>query len=217
MQHLETIARLRVAARLLLDVPNEQGADVGPSLVVSFDDFPREVRTYCEQYLLYFIQFLQDLGIEAIPELRHEAGQVLFTVTPTNQQEALEKIWAALKVYLYLPSNPVSSSVSNEIAVKRLEYAVTGLQRELRLAEAELQAKNATIEAQQLTINVQKGLLSGEIVINSQREVTQKTTGEDREEIFNGVAALTILKKSGVEINLAKIFRWLKEKFTEGD
>lgn len=216
-RHLDSIARLRVAARLLLGVHNEKKAGVGPSLVVSFDDFPREVRTYCEQYLLYFIQFLQDLGIEATPELRHEAGQVLFTVTPTNQQEALEKIWAALKVYLYLPSNPVSSSVSNEIAVKRLEYAVTGLQRELRLAEAELQAKNATIEAQQLTINVQKGLLSGEIVINSQRGATQKTTGEDREEIFNGVAALTVLKKSGVEINLAKIFRWLKEKFIERD
>ena len=49
------------------------------SIAISFD-FPEEVKVPCEQYLLYFVQFLRDLGIEAASELKDEAGQVLFTV-----------------------------------------------------------------------------------------------------------------------------------------
>ena len=122
------------------------------SVMASFKDFPKEVRTYCEQYLLYFIQFLQDLGIDATSEIKHASGRVLFTVTPHNENEALDKIRTALNIYLRLPSNPVSNDPSNEIAVQRLESSVLRLQSDLRLASAELQAKNATLEAQQIII-----------------------------------------------------------------
>jgi hypothetical protein len=185
------------------------------SVVASFKDFPKEVRTYCEQYLMYFIQFLQDLGVDATSELKHEAGQVLFTVTPSNEHEALDKIRTALNVYLHLPSSPLGNEVSTDIAVNRLESAVLRLQSDLRLAAAELQAKNATIEAQQLTINVQKSLLNGEIRTGAFKDVTPKQKDEDREEFFDGAAALTVLKKEGYELNLPKIYRRLKELFTE--
>jgi hypothetical protein len=184
------------------------------AVVASFKDFPKEVRTYCEQYLMYFIQFLLDLGVDATSELRHEAGRVLFTVTPSNEHEALDKIRAALDIYLHLPTSPIGSSPGSEIAVNRLEAAVLRLQSDLRLAAAELQAKNATVEAQQITIDVQRGLLSGEISIGQMKDVTPK---EDREEFLDGAFALTVLRKEGFEFNLAKIFRMLKEKFVEKD
>jgi hypothetical protein len=182
------------------------------AVVASFKDFPQEVRTYCEQYLLYFIQFLQDLGVDATSELKHEAGRVLFTITPSNEQEALDKIRAALDLYLRFPASPISSSPGSELAVNRLEAAVLRLQGDLRLAAAELQAKNATIAAQQITIDVQQGLLNGDISIGPVKDVTPK---EDREEFLDGAFALTVLRKEGLEFNLAKIFRMLKEKFIE--
>jgi len=120
----------------------------GDSIAVLFD-FPEEVRVPCEQYLLYFGQFLRDLGVQAISDLSHEAGQVLFTVKPTDPRTALDKVRAALDVYLSLPTSPVSDPTHNEIAVQRLEASVLRLQSDLRLASAELQAKNMTIEAQQ--------------------------------------------------------------------
>lgn len=216
-QQPSILKRLRNVARLVISGQIDKNESATPSLVVTFDSFPKEVRTYCEQYLLYFIQFLQDLGIEATSDLKHEAGQVLFTVTPSNEREALEKIWAALKIYLSLPSHTISNNVSNDIAVERLGYTITILQRQLRLAEAELQARNATIEAQQLTINTQKRLLSGEIIVNSPKDTIQNLDDKDREEILKGVAAITVLKKPGFEINLPKIYRWLKELFIEDD
>jgi DNA-binding transcriptional regulator LsrR (DeoR family) len=83
------------------------------SVQLSFD-FPKEVRIACEQYLLYFGQFLSDLGVSADTAITHEAGKVLFTVTPTDRDTALEKIREALDTYLQLPSQPLSEAVSLE-------------------------------------------------------------------------------------------------------
>jgi len=183
----------------------------GNSLVTSFE-FPEEIRTYCEQYLMYFVQFLRDVGVEVTSEIKHMSEKVLFSVTPTNKDDALDKIRAALEVYLKLPFSPVTDEMTNEIAVQRLESSVHRLKSDLKLAAAELQAKNMTIEAQQLMINVQKGLLNGELSI-PEKDVTPKLRADDREELFGGVAALTVYKKGGAELNLAKIFRHFKDLF----
>jgi hypothetical protein len=50
------------------------GAD---SITTAFD-FPDEVKVPCEQYLVYFVQFLRDIGVEATSDLQHYAGRVLF-------------------------------------------------------------------------------------------------------------------------------------------
>ena len=172
-----------IEVRRLLDAVENKLLDlpVQNSIVKSFN-FPADVAVSCEQYLQYFVQFLRDLGVEATSELKHEAGKVLFTITPTNEREALDKIRAALDVYLELPFRPVSDDESNEIAVQRLESTVLRLKSDLKLAAAELQAKNQTIEAQQLIITVQKGLLGGEITRGEVKDITPKRD-EDREEL----------------------------------
>jgi len=40
--------------------------------------------------LIYFAQFLADLGIDATTELKETAADVLFTVTPKDGSEALD-------------------------------------------------------------------------------------------------------------------------------
>lgn len=191
---------------------NDEAAKGGrdDSVAVMFD-FPEEVRVPCEQYLVYFGQFLRDLGVQATSDLRHEAGQVLFTVKPTDPRTALDKVRAALEVYLRLPTSPVSDTSHGEIAVQRLEASVLRLRSDLRLASAELQAKNMTIEAQQLIIQTQKGLLSGEFVFNAMKDVTPKA--DDKEELIGGIVALTTYKEKGVEVNLAELLRKLKGLF----
>ena len=193
---------------------NEPPDEFGDSIAVLFD-FPEEVRVPCEQYLLYFGQFLRDLGIQATSDLSHEAGQVLFTVTPKDSRTALDKVRAALSVYLRLPSSPVGDASHDEIAVQRLESTVLRLQGDLRLASAELQAKATTIEAQQLIIQTQKGLLNGEIVMNSIKDVTP--SADDKEKLLGGIVALATYKEKGVEVNLAELYRKLKGVFKDRD
>lgn len=182
------------------------------SVAVHFD-FPESIRVPCEQYLLYFAQFLKDLGVEADTTLSHEAGQVLFTVTPADQEEALDKIQTALDVYLKLPTNPITDSgVKESIEVQRLEANVLRLRSDLKLAAAEIQAKNTTIRAQNLIIEVQKEMLSGEILASSVKGVTP--TPEDKEDVIPGILALSTYEDKGMSINLGEILRRLKRFFS---
>lgn len=140
-------------------------------------DLPEEVKTYCEQYLVYFVQFLKDLGVEATSELKHQAGKVLFSVIPTDKNEALDKIRAALEVYLVLPSGKLIQSGDDPIEINRLTANIHHLHGQLAIHKAVLQAKDATIQAQQISIN---NLLSENIV-----DITPKP--EDKEELLGGV------------------------------
>jgi hypothetical protein len=167
-------------------------------------DFPEEVEVYCEQYLVYFVQFLKDLGVSATSELKHEAGKVLFSVTPTDQNEALDKIRSALEVYLALPSEKLTHSSDNPVEVQRLSANIHHLQGQLSIAQAVLQAEEAAIQAQQISIN---NLLSENVI-----DITPKKA-EDKEEFLGGTIALTKYQNKGVEINLAEIFRKLKRLF----
>lgn len=132
------------------------------SVVMHFD-FPEEVRVPCEQYLLYFVDFLKGLGVEATADIQHEAGQVLFSVTPADKTEALDKIHTALKTYLELASSPISgqSDPEDEIAIQRLIANVDHLKSQLRLSHVMLRAQETTIQAQQITIANQHRMLSG--------------------------------------------------------
>jgi len=167
-----------------------------------FFDFPDEVKVPCEQYLLYFGRFLKDLGVKADTALTDEAGQVLFTVTPADEKDALDKIRTALDVFLHLPSSPVADEPNESMAVQRLEANILRFRSDLKLAAAELQAKETTIEAQRLIIDVQKGMLNGEILVDSMKNVTPKP--EDKEDLIEGVVALSTYKDKGLELHLER-------------
>lgn len=177
--------------------------------VVTYFNFPEEVRVPCEQYLLYFAQFLRDLGVNADTALTHEAGQVLFTVTPEDKEQALDKIRATLEVYLHLPSSPVSDTGGNEIAVLRLNSELQSLQSKLSLARAEIQMKDAAIQLQKVTI----AQLTGEVVFESLKDVTPKPKDKDKEELLGDIVSLVPIKGKGFEVNLPELLRKLKQLF----
>jgi archaellum biogenesis ATPase FlaH len=162
---------------------------------------------------LYFAKFLKDLGVEAETALTNEAGHVLFTVTPVDETQALDNVRSALDVYLRLPSSPISDVTNESIAVQRLEANILRLRSDLKLAAAELQAKNTTIEAQRLIIDVKDAMLSGEILVGSVKDVTPHR--EDKEQLIDGLVALSTYENKGVEIYLGEVLRRLKKLFNK--
>lgn len=182
------------------------------SVVVSFE-FPEEVRVPCEQYLLYFAQFLRDLGVNVDTALTHEAGQVLFTVTPEDEKQALDKIRAALGLYLHLPSSPASDAGGKEIAILRLNSELQSLHSKLSLATAEIQMKDAAIQLQKVTI----AQLTGEVIVESLKDVTPKPKDKEKEELLGDIVSLVPIKGKGFEVNLPELFRRLKQLFKDKD
>jgi len=183
--------------------------------LVALFQFAPEVKTACEQYLLYFVQFLEDLGIRATADLQEQARGVLFTVTPQSGPEGLELIREALDLYLRMPqSADFDTEVTRhtDIAVQQYAANVLHLRSQLTLAQAVLETKNATIEALQAANFQYKQLLGAK----PQGRLAGSGAGDAQadETILGGAITLTNkYNRMGVQFNLASIFRKLRRRF----
>lgn len=183
-------------------------------------NFPNELKIPCEQYLLYFAQFLQDRGINTTSNLTEEAGKVLFSVTPTDDIEALDKIREALAVYLNLPSSPIRYDES--FAAMRLQQQIENLQHSQRMKVRELQfneklliAQSDTIREKNLTISHQQSIIErqNEIIekISSKSIMTDSVENkEELEEVYEGLKigkSKFLMEQLGLHINPVTFLR----------
>jgi len=176
--------------------------------VTTFFSFPPGVKTSCEQYLLYFVQFLEDMGIKANAEIKEDAQKVLFSVTPADGPSALEQIRQALEIYIKLPGMPgfsTSASQYPNLAVQQLHANILHLQSQLTLAKVSLQAQEATIESLQLSNFQYRQLLS------SEAKPKPKT-----EPLVGDTIHVTEIEGKGVKIDLPLILNRLKRVFGVG-
>jgi hypothetical protein len=187
--------------------------------LVALFRFAPEVKTVCEQYLLYFVQFLEDLGIQAAAGLQEQARGVLFTVIPESGPEVLERIREALDLYLRIPGSPefdAEVTRHTDIAVQQYAANVLHLRSQLTLAHAILENKNATIEALQAA-NLQYKQLLGTNP-RSQEQLASPNAGSTQEDetLLGGAITLTKYDWKGIQVNLAVIFRELRRRFKGG-
>lgn len=179
-------------------------------------DFPADVRVPCEQYLLYFIQFLSDIGVKANSEISNDGHNTLFSVTPMDRDEALDKVRIALDAYLSLPASSVSCGLDGDILTQRLVANISHLQGQLVLAQAVLQTKDATIHAQTHTISHQQRLLDGLLLKSIRSDKPTISSENDKEDLITDIISVTKYRGKGFEINLPEIFRQLKKLFSTG-
>ncbi|MBM4841820.1 hypothetical protein HYO55_22325 [Vibrio parahaemolyticus] len=135
-----------------------------------------EIRTPCEQYLMYFTQFLQDLGVQAKGEITHSEDITLFSVTPDSKEHALSVIANCLAAYLSLPSEfekHRSSLVQQDVALMQLEANIMHLKSQLMLANSIIEAKDTSIQNLKLS---HKQYLIGAPVSSDER--TESLIGE---------------------------------------
>jgi len=166
--------------------------------------FPNEIKHSCQQYLVYFSQFLNDLGIETTTKIEEEGDMTLFSVTPKNKEEALSNIRDALNVYLSLPKESNLEIIANEfsnVGVKQLISNVYHLKSQLLLGQSVLQAKEAAIESLQLSNYQYKKLLE-----DKEKKVLKE------EKILWGTVIIKEYEGKGFKLNLPEIFRKIKRK-----
>ena len=202
---------LQIVKPLCNKVVEELLRSVQKDSLITFFSFPSPIKAACSQYLLYFIQFLEDLGIKADSQIKEDAGHVLFSVTPKEGPAALGKIREALEIYLDLPRNPEFNAAAREfpdIAISQLTANVFFLKSQLALAQAMLETKNATIEALNFTVFQQHQLLTGPVL--SERVQESK---KDSEPIVGDTVHLTKYEGKFLKVDLPTILRRLKRSF----
>ena len=187
------------------------------SLLTSFS-FPEELKVPCEQYLLYFAQFLKDLGINATPNLKEEAGRVLFSVTPTEDIEALDKIREALAVYLNLPSSPIVydeslKSMRLKQQIDNLQHSQKMAEMEFRLAHKVIESQDKIIEEKNVTIEQQSKII--EKIISKSIMIDSAENKEELEELFEGVKvgkSKFLAEQLGLHLNPATALKSVGKK-----
>lgn len=184
--------------------------------LVSFFEFPPAFKTACQQYLLYFIQFLSDMGIEADAELKEESHRVLFAVTPRTGQEGLERIRDALDAYLRLPGAPdMAGLVARypDTAVAQLYANVLLLQSQVVLANSALQMKDAAIESLQLSnFQYRQLLLTQDKTTGEHPSIKESST--DQESVLGGFISVKRYEGKGFVLDLPRILRSLKRRIS---
>ncbi|TCC98512.1 hypothetical protein [Pedobacter hiemivivus] len=167
----------------------------------SYFRFPDKVKVACTQYLIYFAQFLADLGISAGVEVTgNHAGAVLFKVVPEDRETSLQLVKEALEAYLNAASEDFSDmeSGTRDIAVMQLQSNVMHLQSQLMLAKSSMQMKDATIETLQLSNYQYKQILE------------QKDKEED---VIPGIVTVGKFESNGISVNLGELLKRLKRRF----
>ena len=193
-------------------------------------NFPPDVKIVCEQYLLYFGQFLNDLGIGTTSNLKEESGKVLFSVKPRNETDALDRIREALAIYLNLPSSPITYDES--VAAMRLQQQIENLQHSQKIAARELQLneklllvqweviqeKNVTISQKDSTIEQQTKIL--EKIMSKSIMMDSLENKEEFEKVVDGfeVGESKWLKDNlGIKVNPVKSLKSLGGKLLRKD
>lgn len=184
----------------------------GNKLVVEFEFHP-DIRTPCEQYLLYFKQFMMDLGAEVNNEIEEKNGKTIFSVEPQNAEHALQEIRDALTAYLDLPNNSQAFQqqiAQKDISIAQLEFQVNSLNNQLMLVQSTLLANKRAMDAQQMAL---EALQSKDLIEYSDTEEKE----EDVESIVGDLISVKKRDKNGIVVDYPEIVRKLKRTFKGED
>ena len=198
-------------APLMEDVQSRLRVKAGPNTLVNIFEFPPDVETACQQYLVYFGQFLADLGIDATVGLSREARRILFSVTPADPTQALQTLRDALQAYLQLPHDAElrqKLQASSDIAAMQLNSNILHLQSQLQLHAALLEAKNQTIEA----LRVENYLLR-QVPTAALPVCAPAPTRSDAEPLVPNLLTVKDVEIKGVVIHVPELIRRLKRRF----
>lgn len=207
---------LHICRRVTKSAINQLIIENRANSLTSVFEFPEHFRVPCEQYLIYFGEFLNNIGIRATTEITHEASTVLFTVVPESKEIALENIREALEIYIQLPSKVSNMSyvnVPNDPQLQQLYANIQHLNSQVLLLNATIQMQDQTIKQQQNMIKQQQEVVDATILHTSLVAMSTSGKEEDKEELFGGTLALTKLEWKGFELNIANIYRWIKNQF----
>ncbi|OYD21301.1 hypothetical protein B6S09_16100 [Oceanimonas baumannii] len=113
--------------------------------------FPKEYKSSFLQYLTYFGQFLEDLGISGDLSISDKADVTYLMFYPENKEMALGNITTALSAYLSIPDKDNVNLIScrddleSQVRYQQLSSVVNHLKSQLELSRAVISLKEKEI------------------------------------------------------------------------
>jgi hypothetical protein len=180
-----------------------------------FDEYSQQAFS---SYLLYFIEFLKDLGIETSGEFKKSNGNLIFSVTPKTKEVALNQISEALAFYLKLPQlnlNEISDFNYDpiiELKMEKLKSEIERLKSNQRINEALLKYQDSLIDKLKPVDEniINKPKLNELIETVSYVYVNDKK--QEKKAFLSGGVKLGVMKKAGIEIDWSALIGHFRSK-----
>lgn len=196
-----------ILSKLVEETNERLISTIDKDTILTYFQFPEEIKTACKQYLIYFTQFIADIGISVDTEIKEEAKKTLFKIIPRDKTQGLKLIQEALEIYINAPSSmefQIQIANYNDVSIRQWEANIYHLKSQLALANSILQSHQATIESLQLSNYQYRQLL--ELKNN-------KPKNDNEEDIIKGIVSLKKYDGKGFSIDFAELFRRLKRSF----
>ncbi|MGP7735791.1 hypothetical protein [Oceanimonas smirnovii] len=171
--------------------------------IVAKFQFAPEAQQACTSYLLYFIEFLRDMGINANGRIENHESKVLFTVEPKSKNESLTVISQALAMYLSsseVDTGSIAPIVDEldpltELKIEKLKNEIDRLKSSLRTNEAILRYQDRLLTNSEQVTKLPKQPLEGlcEVYVDDKKQ--------DKGSFLGGGVRLGVYKKAGLEID----------------
>ena len=127
-------------------------------------DFPSEYQNIYAQYLMWFGEFLKNLGLDADAHTEPKSGKTALIVSPKNNQKLLVEIEKLFYQYIQLPYVEILPP-QREMSIQE-QHSFMAIRQQVQLLEMQIQAKdslllndNATISSLNATVATQANLI----------------------------------------------------------
>lgn len=176
--------------------------------------FKPEFQSSCSRYILYFIEFLRDMGIEANSDLKKKGLETLFTIEPTSKDISLKNIKDALCIYLSLPeldSTPPTNQNPDpliEFKIEKLSAEISSLKSSKRIQEALFKIQSEKID----DLSNKFLTLEANSPLNGLQSITVKGVTESKDVFLGGAIRLGKFQKLGIEFDWSAIRKLIQKK-----
>lgn len=120
-------------------------------LFVKVFEFPREYESICSQYLIWFGEFLQNLGIDASVSTENNNGQTSLIVSPKDDIKLTDSIEKLFYQYISLPYSEYLPASDPKITAED-NFKIQMLTNQIENFKSQIQMKDAVIEMKELSI-----------------------------------------------------------------
>lgn len=191
-----------IARSEYLKLENELIKDSHSGLVSKIFKFPKGVEVICAQYVLWFGELLESIGIEASVSAENKGEHTFLTIEPKNDEQLKDEIERALYLYLTLPYSEYLPAKTEKLDIETKVF-IQSLQQQVSFFEQQLEMKKSVMELQSLT----NERLKAELEAANQKTLLLESMQNSRVDILDGAISIKEYRIGPITINPRKLLQ----------
>ncbi|WP_411063260.1 hypothetical protein [Vibrio rotiferianus] len=176
--------------------------------------FPDTYQSICSQYLIWFGEFLESFGINALISVNHEGDKTQVVLSSEHTEQMFQEIESLFSQYIALPYAELLPATKplepqQQFMITQLQSQVTMFKTQLEMKSSALQHKEATIQSLNRDIQgLERDIGSKQNIIDVQKNqllLLESMQGGDELELFDGAIKLGDIEWGPIKISPKKI------------